>query len=116
MDDLTEEEYYSVVTAIAPAITYYAYPVIQHDSTLTGKAIELMATYSWSRFHDVLRMEKHAFIYFIIFKKLLENYKAMNIRMLGKANYINTCFGCILESSTNRAMATLWLHCQLVYT
>ena len=63
MDDLTEEEYYSVVTALLFEITDSADPVKQHDSTLTGSAYyaELMATSSWHRFHDVVKMEKQSF-------------------------------------------------------
>ena len=55
---------YSVVTALVPVITDSAEPVIQHDSTLTGSAYyaELMSTSSWHRFHDVVRMEKQAFL------------------------------------------------------
>ena len=56
MDDLTEEKYYSVVTALVSVITDSAIPVIQHDYA------ELMATSGWHRFHDVVRMEKQAFL------------------------------------------------------
>ena len=64
MNDLTEEEYYSVATPLVSVITDSADPVIQHHSTLTGSAYfaELMATSSWHRFYNVVRMEKQAFL------------------------------------------------------
>ena len=79
MDDLTEEEYYSVVTALVSVITTdSADPVVQHDSTLTGSAYyyaELMAKSSWHRFHDVVRMEKQAFLQLLDILRTVEKLK-----------------------------------------
>ena len=63
VDDLTEEKYYSVITASVSVITDSADPVI-HNSTDSRSVYyaELMATFSWHRFHDVGRMEKQAFL------------------------------------------------------
>ena len=63
MEDLCDEDFYSVVCALVSVIFETYDPVVQHDSVLTGRAYfeELMATASWARFHDVCRMEKQAF-------------------------------------------------------
>ena len=53
-----------MVTAIVTVITDSAGPEIEHDSTLTRSAYyaELMATSSLHRVHDVVGIEKQAFL------------------------------------------------------
>jgi hypothetical protein len=64
MEDLSDDELYCVVTAIMSVIIEHDDPVVQHDSALTGRAYydELLATPSWSRFHNVARMDKDVFL------------------------------------------------------
>ena len=115
MNDLTEEEYYSVVTALVSVITDSADPVIQQHSTLTKSAYyaEWMASSSWHRFHDVVRMEQQAFLQLLDILKTVGKLKC-NEHVDAEEKLMILIHALVgFSNSINRAMATLWLQMKI---